>query len=132
MYSLTREVSALTAVRINRFCRFLRKGEGDGGREGGKNQTRTTNNTMPLPEVSEQRILIQHNLLQQLDQLVWQVGSHEGLHSLRHILGILSLGESCLDHLINQLTSVRILLVQNYAPQVVVTTSDQIASLALE
>ena len=36
MYSLTREVSALTAVRINRFCRFLRKGEGDGGREGGR------------------------------------------------------------------------------------------------
>lgn len=50
------------------------------------------------PVLAEDRV-IQDDLLQQLDQLIGKVSSHEGLDCDRHFLWILSLRQGCLHHL---------------------------------
>lgn len=48
--------------------------------------------------LAEDRV-IQHNLLQELDELVGKVSGHEGLDCDGHLLGILSLRQGRLDNL---------------------------------
>jgi len=48
--------------------------------------------------LAEHRV-VQNDLLQQLDELVGQVGRHEGLDCDRHLLGVLGLRQSSLHHL---------------------------------
>ena len=54
-----------------------------------------------LPVIRENWTL-QDNLLQQLNQLVGQVGGHEGLDGDADVLRVLGLGQGGLDHLVNQ------------------------------
>ena len=82
--------------------------------------------------VSEDRVLIQHNLLQQFDQLIWQVSCHEGLDSHGHILWVLGLTEGSLDHLVYEWTTIGVALIEDLSPEVSVTTPDQVAGLTLE
>lgn len=51
-----------------------------------------------VPVLAEDRV-IEDNLLQQLNQLVGQVCSHEGLDCDRHLLWVLGLRQRCLHHL---------------------------------
>ncbi len=82
--------------------------------------------------VSEDGIVVQHYLLEQLDQLVGQVGRHEGLDGHRDVLGVLRLAESRLHHLVDQGPAVRVLGIQNLAPEVRFAATDEVAGLALE
>lgn len=50
------------------------------------------------PVLAKDRV-IQDNLLQELDQLIGKVGSHESLDCDGHFFWILSLRQGCLDHL---------------------------------
>ena len=54
-----------------------------------------------LPVIRENWTL-EDNLLQQLDQLVGEVGGHEGLDGDADVLRVLGLGQGGLDHLVNQ------------------------------
>jgi hypothetical protein len=45
---------------------------------------------------------LQHDLLEQLEQLVRKVGRHEGLDGRRHLLRVLRLGERRADYLVDQ------------------------------
>lgn len=81
--------------------------------------------------LTEQRVL-KDNLLQQLDEFLGQISTHECLHSARYILRVLCLTQSCLDHLIDQWATIGVILNQNTPPQLCVTTTYEIASLSLE
>ena len=81
--------------------------------------------------LTEQRVL-EDNLLQQLNELLGQVSTHECLHRTRHVLRILCLTESRLDHLIDQWAAEGVILNQDTPPQLSVTATDEIASLGLE
>ena len=82
--------------------------------------------------IPEDRVLIKDNLLQKLDELVWQVSRHEGLDSDRHILWVLCFTEGSLDHLVDELTTVSVLWVKDDLPEVWITTPNEVASLTLE
>ena len=58
---------------------------------------------MTIPVVAEDGV-VEDNLLQQLDELVGEIGGHEGLHSDGDVFGILGLGERSLHNLVDQLT----------------------------
>lgn len=83
MYSITRVRSALMAVRMSRFWRFLRKGP---------EQTELLKKIIAakllgilrkrkraVPVLTEDGV-IKHDLFQQLNQLIGKVCSHEGLN----------------------------------------------------
>ena len=82
--------------------------------------------------ISEDRVLVQHNLLKELNKFIGQISRHERLHRHRDILRILRLTESSLDHLVDERSAVRVLLLKDVGPQVRVATSDKITSLTLE
>lgn len=82
--------------------------------------------------IPEDGVFIQHNLLEQLDELIWQVSRHEGLDRDRDILWILGLTESSLDHLIDKLATVAVLNIEDNLPELWVTTTNKVASLTLE
>ena len=82
--------------------------------------------------IPEDGVFIQHDLFEQLDELVWQVSRHEGLDSDGHILRVLCLTESSLDHLVNKLATVAVLNVEDNLPELWVTTTNKVASLTLE
>ena len=50
---------------------------------------------------------LQHDLLEQLEQLVRKVGSHERLDGRRHLLRVLRLGERRADYLVDQRLAVK-------------------------
>ena len=76
--------------------------------------------------------VINDDLLQQLNQLVGQVGGHEGLDGDGDVLGVLSLGQRRLDHLIDQRPPILVLVVQHLGPELHVASLDQVAGLRLE
>lgn len=82
--------------------------------------------------IPEDGVFIQHNLLEQLDELIWQVSRHEGLDRDRDILWILGLTESSLDHLVDKLATVAVLNIEDNLPELWVTTTNKVASLTLE
>lgn len=82
--------------------------------------------------IPEDGVFIQHNLLEKLDELVWQVGRHECLDCDRDILRVLGLAEGSLDNLIDQLTTVLVLDIEDNLPELWVATTNEVASLTLE
>lgn len=82
--------------------------------------------------IPEDGVFIQHDLLEQLDELVWQVSRHEGLDCDRDILWVLGLTESSLDHLVDKLATVAVLNIEDNLPEFWVTTTNKVASLTLE
>lgn len=83
---------------------------------------------LQVPVVGELRVL-QHDLLEQLDQLVGQVGRHEGLDGGRHHVGVLGLREGDLHHGVDELPPVLVLLREDGGPQLEVLPLDEVASL---
>mmetsp|Transcript_9515 Transcript_9515/g.21823 ORF Transcript_9515/g.21823 Transcript_9515/m.21823 type:complete len:509 (-) Transcript_9515:2161-3687(-) len=75
---------------------------------------------------------LEHNLLQELNQLVGQVGVHERLDSHGHFLSILARGQGSGHHLVDQLALELVVVSEHGGPQIEVLTLDQIASLGLE
>ena len=59
--------------------------------------------------VPKDGVLIQDNLLEQLNELVWQISCHEGLDGHGDILRVLGLAESGLYHLVDELATVGVL-----------------------
>ena len=82
--------------------------------------------------IPEDGVFIQDNLLEQLNELIWQIGRHEGLDRHGDILWILGLTEGSLDDLVDELTTVAVLNVEDNLPELWVTTANQVASLTLE
>mmetsp|Transcript_40808 Transcript_40808/g.97021 ORF Transcript_40808/g.97021 Transcript_40808/m.97021 type:complete len:941 (+) Transcript_40808:1922-4744(+) len=76
--------------------------------------------------------VLQHDLLQELDELALQVVAHEGLHAHRDLLRVLALGECRAHDLVDQLTAVGVVLRQNRLPEIHVLTLNDIARLQLE
>mmetsp|Transcript_7995 Transcript_7995/g.24171 ORF Transcript_7995/g.24171 Transcript_7995/m.24171 type:complete len:363 (-) Transcript_7995:2284-3372(-) len=79
--------------------------------------------------LAEVRGLVQHDLLQQLDQLVWKIRSDEGLDGRRDVLGIRRLRQGGADNLVDDLTPVLVLRVQHHAPQIWALALHQVARL---
>ena len=79
----------------------------------------------------EYRVL-KDNLFEELNQLVGQIGTHEGLDSDGDVFRILGLVQCCLDHLVNEWAAVLVTLVQDSGPYLRVFAVDEIASLSLE
>ena len=84
-----------------------------------------------IPVVREHGVL-QHNFLQQLNQLIGQVSGHEGLHGDGDVLGVLGLGQGGLDHLVDQGSPVLVLVIEDLGPELHVPPLDQVAGLGLE
>jgi hypothetical protein len=84
------------------------------------------------PVIPEDRVFIQDDLLEQLNELVWQVSRHEGLDRDGDILWVLGLAEGSLDHLIDELATEAVLNIKDNLPELWVTTTNQVAGLTLE
>ena len=82
--------------------------------------------------IPEDGVFIQDNLLEQLNELIWQIGRHEGLDRHGYILWILGLAEGSLDDLVDELTTVAVLNIKDNLPELRITTANQVASLTLE
>lgn len=80
--------------------------------------------------VAECRVL-EHNLLEQLNELVGEVCRHERLDRHRHILGVRRFGKRRLNHLVNDLPPRIRLLSQHLRPQIGIPPADQVPRLAL-
>mmetsp|Transcript_12955 Transcript_12955/g.36409 ORF Transcript_12955/g.36409 Transcript_12955/m.36409 type:complete len:306 (+) Transcript_12955:758-1675(+) len=76
--------------------------------------------------------VLEHNLLQELDELCLELSCHEGLDAYRHILGVLALREGGAHHLVDELPAVLVVLLQDLAPQLRVLPLHHIAGLQLE
>ena len=74
---------------------------------------------------------LQHDLLEQLDQLVREVRRHERLHGRRDDVGVLRLGQRVLHDGVDALPPVLVLLGQHRRPQVEVLPLDEVARLLL-
>lgn len=59
---------------------------------------------LQIAMVREDRV-VEDNLFEQLNQLIGQIGCHEGLHSDGDVFGVLRLRESSLDNLISKINS---------------------------
>mmetsp|Transcript_10474 Transcript_10474/g.36145 ORF Transcript_10474/g.36145 Transcript_10474/m.36145 type:complete len:1393 (-) Transcript_10474:82-4260(-) len=94
--------------------------------DGGQNQQ-----VLQVGVATEGRVL-EHNLLQQLDQLVWQVGGHEGLDADRDLLWVLALREGSGHDLVDELPAVLALRVQNLGPKIGVHPLHDVPRLDLE
>ena len=81
--------------------------------------------------VRELGIGAQNNLLEQLNELIGEVGSHESLDSARHGLGVLAPGERRGDDLVHERALVRIVVVKHLGPELEVLALDQKLSLRL-
>ena len=78
---------------------------------------------------------VQNDALEQLDELVGQVGGHEGLDGRRNLLGDARLRQSRRDNLVDQLAAVGqvgLVLHKNAGPQIQVLTLNKVASLILK
>lgn len=93
--------------------------------------TRKNQQILQIPMVGKHGI-IENNLLQQLDQLVGQIGRHERLNGDGNVLGILRLAEGRLNDLVDQLTAIGVALLQHLGPELGVATSHEITRLRLE
>ncbi len=75
---------------------------------------------------------LQDDLLEQLDELVRQVGSHEGLDGSRDIVGVGRFGDGSRSHLLDKLAAVNVVRGKHLRPEVELTSLDEVASLVLE
>ena len=74
---------------------------------------------------------LQHNRLEQLNQLVGQVCSHERLDGCRHVFGVGRFRHGHGRHLINQGAAMHIVFFQDRRPQLWLTTQNKVAGLML-
>ena len=124
MYSITRDLSALIAVRISRFCKFLNQ----------KSYFRTwklKKGDLKLPVIREDG-RVQNNLLEQLNELIRQISRHESLDSDRDVVRVLSLRQRSLDNLVNQRATELVRFDQNFRPELRITAFHQVTSKRLE
>ena len=82
--------------------------------------------------IPEDRVFIQDDLLEQFNELIWQISRHEGLDSDGDILRVLGLTEGSLDDLVDELTTIAVLNVKDNLPKFWVTATNQVASFTLE
>mmetsp|Transcript_3295 Transcript_3295/g.10326 ORF Transcript_3295/g.10326 Transcript_3295/m.10326 type:complete len:1450 (+) Transcript_3295:864-5213(+) len=75
---------------------------------------------------------LQHQPLQQPDQLVRQVGRHERLHRQRHLVRVLALRQRRAHHLLHHLRLELVLVRQHPRPQLQVLPLHQVPRLVLE
>mmetsp|Transcript_36899 Transcript_36899/g.63699 ORF Transcript_36899/g.63699 Transcript_36899/m.63699 type:complete len:420 (-) Transcript_36899:2862-4121(-) len=90
--------------------------------------------------VARELTALQHDALQQLDQLLRHVAQHEGLHRGAHLVRVLGLGQRGLHHLIQQVaatgrlgvTLVEALGLEHLLPQFQVLLLHEVAGQVLE
>ena len=82
--------------------------------------------------VVAKRAVLQHDLLQQLDQLVRQVRRHERLDRHAHLLRVLALWQRGGHNLVDQLLAARVVRAQHVRPQRRVHALHHVARLQLE
>ena len=87
---------------------------------------------LEIPILRKLRVGLQHDLLEEIDQLVGQIGSHQGLHGRRDLLGGPRLGEGGLDNLIENDLPVLIGILQHLLPELGALSLDEVAGLQLE
>ena len=73
---------------------------------------------------------MQDNSLQEFNQVLWQFGINESLHSNRDFLDVLCLWKSSLHDLFNYILSVWVLGVKNFGPQLWFLSFNEIACLS--
>jgi hypothetical protein len=74
---------------------------------------------------------VEHDLLEQADQLVRHVGLHKGAHSVGDLLGVLGLGQRRRDDLVDQLLTILVLRIEHARPQLGVLSLNEITRLQL-
>ena len=82
--------------------------------------------------VAELGATLQDDLLEQLDELVRQVGRHEGLDRRRDDVWVFGLWQRILHDGVDALAAVLILLDEDRRPQIEVLPLDEVARLLLE
>mmetsp|Transcript_5703 Transcript_5703/g.10239 ORF Transcript_5703/g.10239 Transcript_5703/m.10239 type:complete len:275 (+) Transcript_5703:1294-2118(+) len=82
--------------------------------------------------VGAEGAVLEHDFLQQLNQLALQVVRHEGLHAARHLLRVFTLRQRGTHHLINQLPAMLVFLSQYFLPKLHVHALHHIPRLQLE
>mmetsp|Transcript_5826 Transcript_5826/g.17846 ORF Transcript_5826/g.17846 Transcript_5826/m.17846 type:complete len:596 (+) Transcript_5826:1048-2835(+) len=91
---------------------------------------RSQNQEVLQVAVARELAVLNDHLLQQLDELMRQVGIHERLHSDAHLLLLLALRQSSLNHSVNQLATMDLIATQYHSPKFRVRTLNKIASLS--
>ena len=82
--------------------------------------------------VVAEHAVVEHDLLEHLDELRAQVGRHERLDRHADVLRVLGLVERRLHDLVDELAPVLVVLAQHERPEFGVATPHQVARLALE
>ena len=72
---------------------------------------------------------MENDALKKLNELLGQVGVHEGTHGEGYLIDVLGLRESSLDDLVDDLLSVRVVLTEDGSPELFALTLDEVASL---
>ena len=75
---------------------------------------------------------VEDNLLEELDELVGQIGRHESFDGNRNVFGVLRLRQGRLDHLIDELAAELVALVEHFDPQLGIPALNQIARFRFE
>ena len=75
---------------------------------------------------------LQDDLVQQLDQIVRQVGIQEHLHAQGHLVGLLAFGQDLADEVVDEFSALLRVFLQHASPQVLVHAVHQILGLLLE
>ena len=82
--------------------------------------------------VASELVTLNDDLLEQLDQLVGEICSHESLDGGRHLLRVLRFGKGGLDDLVNNAALELVGVVEDVGPELLVLTLDKVAGLVLE
>jgi len=76
--------------------------------------------------------VVQHNTLEQLNQLVGDISLNESLHSAGNFVNVLGFGQSSLDNLVDDFLAACVFSVENGAPKISRLSLDEVASLLSE
>mmetsp|Transcript_88548 Transcript_88548/g.255373 ORF Transcript_88548/g.255373 Transcript_88548/m.255373 type:complete len:374 (-) Transcript_88548:3001-4122(-) len=93
---------------------------------------RQNEQVLQVPVLAEVGRLVQHDLFEQLDELVGHVGGDEGLHRGGHLLRVRGLGQRGAHHLVNDVAAVLVLWVEDQGPELRALALHQVPRLQAE
>lgn len=89
---------------------------------------RQNQEVLEVSVVGEARV-VEHNSLEELDELVRKLGGHEGLDGARDLVGVFGLRKGGGDNLVDDLLSVLVLRWEHLGPERLVLPFDQVSGL---
>ena len=72
---------------------------------------------------------MKHNTLKELDELIRELSINKSSDSKGNFVDVLGLGQSCLDDLINDLLTVRVVGSEHFSPKFLTLSFNEVASL---